>query len=329
MKSKLFSPYQDAVRGLVLGLTLFATVLASAQNFVMNPDFEEPLGTNPSNNWTVVYDNCGPFDFLIAGRSTLAHKNLVLDAWDGHDGLGNDWSKLGGHFAVNYCNAMPHAYFRQVITGLPPLSTYVCSAWMVQYTRNDNWLNLAQVYMEVLGGAAGNVSTKTPYVTANANNNPQGWQRYVLTNTASVSGKIEIRLHYKIVDTTAQIWEYRNMNAFYDHVSVIPLGQTEYLPPYNILAFERENQDITWTWETVMNNRYRIQASQNVLDPNSWKMLERELNVDTNFFATGTSYTFRTNIGALFYYNPPAKVPQYFDPNLPLFFRIYGESFMP
>jgi len=274
MKSKLSYDYQVTIRGLALGLTLFATVLASAQNFVKNPDFEEPLGTNPSNNWTVVYDNCDPWDFLIADRSTMAHKDIIPGTWDGDPAYtgSNYWSRLGGHFAPNYCNAMPHAYFRQVITGLPPLSSYECSAWMIQMTRNERWLDLAQVYMEVLGGAAGNVSRKTPYVTANANNNPQGWQRYVVTNTASTSGKIEIRLHYKVIATTAQIWEYRNMNAFYDHVAVVPLGgQAEPTPPYKFDSLTVENQTATFRCGgTVFNHIYGIQVTSDPVSGTNW-----------------------------------------------------------
>jgi hypothetical protein len=37
-----------------------------------------------------------------------------------------------------------------------------------------------------------------------------------VTNTANLNGTIELRLHYKIISTTAQVWEYRNMNASYD-----------------------------------------------------------------------------------------------------------------
>jgi hypothetical protein len=186
-----------------------------------------------------------------------------------------------------------------------------------------------QLYMEVLGGVAGNISRKTPYVTTICKDNPAGWNRYAVTNQSNSSGQIEIRLHYNKNDsTTTEKW--RNMDGFFDHVSVMPVGQTEYLPPYKILSFARTNQDITLQWQTVMNNRYRIQASTNVSDPNSWVMIERELNVDTNFIATGTTFTFKTNVTALFYYNPPSvRVPQYFDPNAPLFFRIHSTSFQP
>ena len=40
------------------------------------------------------------------------------------------------------------------------------------------------------------------------------------TNTASQNGEIELRLHYAFVRTIAQVWEYRNINAFYDDVAV-------------------------------------------------------------------------------------------------------------
>jgi hypothetical protein len=113
------------------------------------------------------------------------------------------------------------------------------------------------------------------------------------------------------------------MNAYYDHVSVMPEGQTEYLPPYKVLGFERANQDVTLTWQTVMNNRYRLQASTNPADPLSWSWVQRSPNLDTNFFATGTSFTFKTNLLSLFSYDPA------FDPSAPLFFRIHSTSFQP
>jgi hypothetical protein len=218
MKSKLSHNCQLAAQRLLLAFALLTAGTATAQNFVSNPDFEQPLGPD---NWAVAYDNCGPFDFLIAGRSTMAHKDTVPGAWDADPpGSTNYLSKQGGHFAPNYCNGLMHAYFKQVITGLTPGSNYACSAWMVQYTRNDNYLARSQVYMEVLGGPNLSVSKRTPYVTDNANNNPAGWKQYGLTGTASQNGEIELRLHYAFVQTIAQTWEYRNINAYYDHVEV-------------------------------------------------------------------------------------------------------------
>jgi len=269
MKSRLSRCCQVVATKLLPSLALLIAVSVSAQNFVKNPDFEEPLGPD---NWTVEYDNCDPADFLIADRTTMANRDMVPGTWDGHPTW---WSKFGGTFAPNYCNGQPHAYFRQVITGLTPLSTNVCSAWMIQMTRNERWLSLAQVYMEVLGGAAGNISKKTPYVTDNANNNPWAWKRYAVTNTASVQGKLEIRLHYKIIDTTAQIWEYRNLNAFYDHVYVVPIGsQNEPTPPYGVNSFTVANETATLGWETVSNHIYGLQTTSDLLSGTNWSWVK-------------------------------------------------------
>jgi hypothetical protein len=336
MKIKLLlsSRCRNVAAGLLLDLILLAAGSAQAQNFVKNPDFEEPLGPD---NWTIVYTNvtdgsvplanrptnCGPNDFMIAGRTTMAHKDMAKPDSAAWDGTGtNYWSKFGGHFAPNHTWLM-HAYFKQVLTNLTPFAQYQVSAWMAQMTKNDAFLDRAQVYMEVLGGAAGNVARKTPYVTANCHNNPAGWQIYSVTNSASSSGRLEIRLHFNKNQVIAETWEYRNLNAFYDHVSVIPAGQTGYLPSYKILSFGRTNQDISLQWQTVMNNRYRLQASTNPADPLAWTWVERSPYLDTNFFATGTSFTFKTNLTSLFSYAPA------FDPIAPLFFRIHSTSFQP
>jgi hypothetical protein len=343
MKNKLSYRCQVTAQGLLLGFALLTAGLSSAQNFVKNPDFEEELGPD---NWTIVYAPVlnstlvngngaigGSNDFLVAGRSTMAHKDMVPGAWDGNYIQSTDntdcWSKFGGHFAPNHSWVM-HAYFKQVVTNLTPGASYSVSAWMTQFGDHTD---AAQIYMQVLGGAAGNISRQTPYVTDNAQNNPAGWKMYAVTNTASSSGQLEIQLHYNKIknvgDAAHNYWEYRNQNAYYDHVCVIPEGQTEYLPPYQIVSVVRTNQDIALTWETVMNNRYHIRASTNLSDPNSWVMVERQLNnpgaakLDTNLFATGTSLTFKTNLVSWFSYDPA------FDPNKPMFFRIYSTSFQP
>jgi hypothetical protein len=323
-----------AAQGLLLGLALLTSGSASAQNRVKNPDFEQELAPD---NWTIVYTGvsnstawpkeCGPDDFAIIGRTRLAPKDLVPGTWDGADGTEtNYWNTFGLHFKPGHDGRM-HAYVRQVVTNLTPYSQYAVSAWITQYDGQQ--VDKVQLYMEVLGGVTGNISRKTPYVQTTSKDNPAGWNRYTLTNSATTSGQIEIRLHYNKWDSTVTE-KWRNMDGFFDHVSVMPVGQTEYLPPYKILALTRTNQDITLQWQTVMNNRYRIQASTNPSDPNSWAMIERALNVDTNFMATGTTFTFKTNVAALFYYDPPSvRVPVYFDLNGPLFFRIYSESFKP
>lgn len=226
MKSKLSHDCQLATLGLLLSFALVTASTALARNFVKNGDFEEPFGPD---NWSVVYVNCGPYDFLVAGRTTMAHKDAVPGTWDADPpGSTNYLSKLGGHFAPNYCNGLMRAYFKQVVKGLIPGREYNCSAWMAQYTRNDNYLARSQVYLEVLGGPNFSVSKRTANVTENVNNNPAGYKQYALTNTASQNGEIELRLHYAFVQTIAQIWEYRNINAYYDAVTVQPVN----LPPH-------------------------------------------------------------------------------------------------
>jgi hypothetical protein len=101
-------------------------------------------------------------------------------------------------------------------------------------------------------------------------------------------------------------------------VAVVPVGQPVYMPPYQILAFNRTNQDITLTWETVMNNRYRVQYSKDLA---SWSWVQRNPVLDTNFFAGGTTFTLKTNLTSLLSYDPN------YDPTGPLFFRIYSTAF--
>lgn len=320
MKRKLFFDGRVAGQSLLLGFALFAATSICAQNFVKNPDFERELGPD---NWTVVYVNCDPWDFLIADRSTMAHKDMVPGTWDGHP---NYWSKQGGHFAPNYVNALPEAYFQQVVSGLQPGAPYTVSAWMVQYTRNDNYLARSQVWMEALGGPDGTTSERTGYVTANANNNPGGWQRYSINDvSASAGGQIEVRLHYKMIQTISanNATEYRNLNAFYDHAAVVPQGQGNPMPPYRITSLTRANQDILLQWDTVMNNKYRIQVSSDLFNPAAWSYVQWSPKMDTNIHAPGTSYTFQTNLLSLFSYDPS------FNPDAPLFFRIHSETYVP
>jgi hypothetical protein len=325
-------------QGLLLGFALLTWGPASAQNLVKNPDFEQELGPD---NWTIVYtgvsntvpavikyppSQCGPNDFAVKGRTRMAHKDLNPgNGFDGEDGTGtNYWDKHGLDFRAGH-DWLMHAYARQVITNLTPGASYTASAWMV---LSEDWGAKVQVWMEVLGGAVGNISRSTPFVTAV---NP-AWARYSVSNSASATGQIEIRLHYNKYGAT-QVEKWREMDAFYDKVCLMRAGQPEYNPPSTIISFVRPNPGITWTWQTVMNNSYRIQASTNLADPSAWVMLEREANVDTNFAAIGTSFTFNTNVSALFYYSSldtsHPKNPLYFDPNGPLFFRISSQSYQP
>jgi hypothetical protein len=340
-QSLLSGPCRIAVRASLLGISLFAALSATAQNFVKNPDFEDPLGPD---NWTVVYTNtfggganqptnCGPWDFLVAGRTTIAHRDLDKttggDTWDGGwswNGSGNYWSKFGAHFAPNH-TWMMHAYFKQVVKGLTPGAYYTISAWMGFFGGNSTYLNKCNIYLEAVGLMG---SKTTPYPDANVlnvQNNPAGWLCYAVTNRATSAGEIEVRLHFNKFGTTST-WEYRNFNAFYDHVAVMPQGQWEnqgaYRPEYKILSCTRSNLDLTLTWQSVMNNRYRIQYTRDLSAPlASWPFVTWSPKVDTNLYATGAIYTFKTNLTCMFSFDPA------FDPAAPLFFRIHQWGYEP
>jgi len=317
-------------------LALLAWSSVDAQNLLRNPDFEEPLGPD---NWTIVYapvlngpnvapTECTRSDFYICGRTRLAHKDLVPGTWDGEDGTGtNYWSKFGLHFCASH-DWLMHVYARQVVSGLMPGSNYTATCWITQFDPGAV-VDKVKVYLEVLGGPDGTSSQRSPDVMSTVLGTPTNWTKCVVSQTASDDGQIEIQLHYNKNGSTAND-KWRNMDALYDHASLMLTGQPDYLPPYNMTSVVRTNQDLALTWESVMNNRYRIQATTNPSDPYAWVMLERERNLDPNLVATGPSFTFTTNVSSLFYYDPPyVKVPQYFDPSAPLFFRIYSEPFVP
>jgi hypothetical protein len=414
-KSPLSSHRRFTARAWFLGIALLAAASVTAQNYVKNPDFEEPLGPD---NWTVVYapvfgggnnqpTSSGPFDFLVAGRTVIAHKDVAPGTWDGEDHTGtNYWNKFGGHFAPNH-NWMMHAYFKQIVKGLTPGAKYAISAWMGFFSNNNDYLNRCNIFLEALGGPTRTSSKTTPYPSANVTNvqnNPGGWWRYAVTNTASGVGEIEVRLHFNKFGVTSS-WEWRNFNAFYDHVAVMPLSQptpppdglvitvanqtivftwktvmyntydievtsdfvswskfasglratgptltytapcaagaispqvfriaphnyvapspSEFLPPYKIVSLTRSNQDLMLSWESVMNNSYRIQYTRDLSDPASWAFVKWGPKLDTNLYAAGVTYTFKTNLASLFSFDPA------FDPAAPLFFRISSRGYQP
>lgn len=267
MKNKTLLTFSSrfATHALVLGFGLLAWSSFAAQNLVKNGDFEEPLGPD---NWTIVYTGvsnattvgwpyqCSRSDFYIAGRTRLAHKDLVPGTWDGEDGTGtNYWSEFGLHFCASH-DWLMHAYASQVVTGLTAFASYDVSAWITQFDFNAV-VDKVQVYMEILGGASGTTSKKTPYVTTVVLGSPQNWTRYVLSIQASASGQIEIRLHYnKNSATNDEKW--RNLDALFDHVVLVPTGETLDMPPFKIDSFALANQTVVTTFGTVSNDIYRV-----------------------------------------------------------------------
>jgi hypothetical protein len=289
-----FSVKPRPLESLLLTCVLLTCASAGAQNYVKNPDFEQPLGTN---NWTVVYVYGGPSDFSVHDRTTIAHKDKVPGTWDGEP---NYLDVYGAEFEP-YHDGKMWAYFKQAVTGLKPGSNYVTSAWIVQFEAL--YTNKVQVYLEVMGGAAGNVSRTSPNVYKACNNNPSAWAMYAVTNTASASGQLEVRLHFNKDKWTTLSWQY--IRAYYDHVAVMLPGQTP--PPFKIVSLSVTNPSApTLRWETVMNNTYDVEAASNL---GTWSKLY------TGLLATGTSMPITGNAPAA-----PAK---------PQFFRVFSRSYVP
>jgi hypothetical protein len=263
-----------ALRALVPALLLITSGSSRGQNYVKNPDFEQPLGTN---DWTVVYVYGGPSDFSIHDRTTIAHKDKVPGTWDGEP---NYLDVYGAEFSP-YHDGKMWAYFKQTVTGLKAGSNYVISCWMTQFEAL--YTNKVQVYMETMGGSRGGTSRSTPNVYKACNNNPSAWTMYCVTNTASDSGQIEVRLHFNKDKWTTLSWQY--IRAYYDHVAVMLPGETP--PPSKMLSLTVTSQNaLTFTWATVMNNTYDLEASS-ALGP--WWRFRSDL------LATGTTLTFSTN----------------------------------
>jgi hypothetical protein len=248
-----------------------------AQNFVKNPDFEQPLGPD---NWSVVYVYGGPPDFAVQDRSTIAHKDKVPGTWDGDP---NYLDVYGAEFAP-YHDARMHAYFKQTVSSLQPLATYVISCWMVHFTKISS--NRVSLYLEALGGAAGNVSRTVYCGDEWCDDNPSAWKMYAVTNTASLAGQIEVRLHFDKYTFSSLQWDY--MRGYFDHVAVMVPGQSP--PPFKVLSVALPNQTTAAVkWETVPNNTYRLDGSSDLA---SWSTLRDEM------LATGTSLTTNVPMGS-------------------------------
>jgi hypothetical protein len=275
----------------LLSLALLTGSWAGAQNFVRNPDFERPLGPD---NWNIVYVGASSeSDFYMHGRTTIAHRDKVFGTWDGN--------YFGLHFRP-YTDAPMEAYATQIVSNLTAGVTYTVTAWMTQF-QADN-INNSDVYMQAIGGTTASTPNVYGYLHS-GNTDYNGWLSYSVNVTANSSGQIEVRLRYKKNSyTSGQKW-LSAIDAFYDHVSVMPLVPTP-LPPPQILSLTVTNQSAAFNWSTAMNNSYDIEVSPDLA---SWSKFK------TNLVATGTNLTFTGTLSA--------------DPALPQFFRILSRNYVP
>jgi hypothetical protein len=281
-----------AAPGWLLGLALLTGTWAGAQNFVRNPDFNAPLGPD---NWTIVYVSpSSEADFYIHDRSTLAHRDRVFGTWDGN--------YFGLHFRPYTCGLM-EAYATQTITNLAPGGTYVASAWMTQFS--DKYIPKMNAWLEA-AGALGTQASAT--VTDYAFWPHDGWKKFSVTNRATGAGQMEVRLRFKVVSGTSNggtTPKWLSEDAFYDHVSLMPLVETP-LPQPQILSCVSTCQTAVLKWTTIMNNTYDIEASADLA---SWSKFK------TNLVATGTNLSYTGAVTA--------------NPALPQFFRIVSHNYVP
>jgi hypothetical protein len=193
-----------------LVVVLVCLVLASvnAQNLLKNGSFENPIdpqGSSGTTNWTVVYAYGGPADFAYADRTTEACKP------DDPTYPGGSW---GAAFRANHAEYM-HAYHKQVVTNLTPGASYTLSGYMHRFS------DLAQVriYIETYGGADGTtLATITNATTTRT--------KYFLTNSASASGQLEIRLGFQIkpeiADWNSEDPKFPRSAGYFDVFSLTP-----------------------------------------------------------------------------------------------------------
>jgi hypothetical protein len=177
MKNKLLSSFRSQLvaGGLFLAFAFVLCASVNAQNLLKNGSFESPIdppGSDGTTNWALVYAYGGSADFAYADRVTEAC--LSTDP----NYPGGSW---GAGFRPNHCEYM-HAYHKQVVTGLTSGASYTLSGYMHTGYENNNLF----VYIAMFGGADG--------LTIVSNRATGTRTNYFMTNTASASGQIEVRV---------------------------------------------------------------------------------------------------------------------------------------
>jgi hypothetical protein len=185
-------------RGFLFSSALLLLVSAGAcgaQELLKNKDFEDPFpGTNPTNNWTVVFEEGGPGDFDIAGPSTeAAYPFGVAPTWAPYGGNGAHLRNLAPHWTTK-------AYFKQVVTNLTVGASYTFN---IKKMKRGDYSNL-YVWAALVSGSTSN----TVFGDATATG------PYSLSITAATT-QIEVQLHLtknSLLPDYAE--DYRSINCW-------------------------------------------------------------------------------------------------------------------
>lgn len=161
-----------AVRWLLaIVLLVGSATLAPAANLLVNPGFEDPIGTE----WTATILS-GSTSAWFTDRSTAA-------AYTGTYGYELRFGPIG---------ETGHAYVQQVVSGLVPGGECTITGWLKFLWRADkDW-----GYIEALGGGAPAI------VPAKGTNVVGSWVQYSLNQTADANGQLILRLHLDKYATT-------------------------------------------------------------------------------------------------------------------------------
>jgi hypothetical protein len=177
-------------------LLLASAGACGAQELLKNKDFEAPFpGTDPTNNWTVVFQEGGPGDFDIAGPSTeAAYPYGVSPTWAPYGGNGAHLRNLAPRWTTK-------AYFKQVVTNLTAGASYTLT---IQKMKRGDYNNL-YIWAALVSGSTSNTVFGDATITG----------PYSLSITAATT-QIEVQLHLTknslIPDEAGE--DYRSINCW-------------------------------------------------------------------------------------------------------------------
>lgn len=85
-----------------------------------------------------------------------------------------------------------------------------------------------------------------------------------------------------------------------DHIPVLMVFNNPYDKPFQLLSFTRSNLTVTLNWQSVPGQPYRVESSTNLT---TWSTLAN------NLVATGTTFTYATNLNDAMRYFRVYRVP--------------------